>query len=157
MSEHQLALQITYRLRSWLTIRIGALRENSAHRKITKEFLWNVGVSRCPGISNWWKFGLYDQLAGSFTPATELEINRFWTLPFGEFVWHLSTQVNNKFPADYIKTWSSPRFHLLSHSLVCIKNHLFIVVIGRIINKELEFIYQFYWSNHRVVALVHGK
>ena len=25
------------------------------------------------------------------------------------------------------KTWSSPRFPLRSHSLVCIKNHLFIV------------------------------
>ena len=41
-------------------------------------------------------------------------------------------------------TWSSPIFPLRSHSLVCIENHLLIVVIGPIINKELEFIF---WSD----------
>ena len=39
------------------------------------------------------------------------------------------------------KTWSSPRFSLRSHSLICIKNHLFIIEIGPILNKELEFIF----------------
>ena len=39
-------------------------------------------------------------------------------------------------------TCSSPRCPLRSHSLVCIKNHLFIVVIGPIINKELELIFR---------------
>ena len=34
-----------------------------------------------------------------------------------------------------LKTWSSPRRPLRSHSMVCIKNHLFIVVIGPILNK----------------------
>ena len=34
-------------------------------------------------------------------------------------------------------TCSSPRRHLCSHSLICIKNHLFIVGIGPIRDKEL--------------------
>ena len=34
-------------------------------------------------------------------------------------------------------TWSSLRCPLLSHSLVCIKNNLFIVGIGPIFDKEL--------------------
>ena len=37
-------------------------------------------------------------------------------------------------------TWSSPRCHLCSHYSVCIKNHLFIVGIGPILNEELKFI-----------------
>ena len=45
----------------------------------------------------------------------------------------------NRKEARY-KTCSRTRFPLRSHSLVCIKNHLFIVGIGTIINKELEFI-----------------
>ena len=40
------------------------------------------------------------------------------------------------------KTGSSPRCPLRSHSLVCIENHLFIIGIGPILNKELEFIYR---------------
>ena len=40
------------------------------------------------------------------------------------------------------KTCSSPRCPLHSHSLVCIENRLFIVGIGPILNKELEFIFQ---------------
>ena len=38
-----------------------------------------------------------------------------------------------------IKTCSSPRCPQRSHSLVCIKNRLFNVGIGPIINKELDF------------------
>ena len=38
-------------------------------------------------------------------------------------------------------TRSIPICHLRSHSLVCIKNRLFIVGIGPILNKYLEFIY----------------
>ena len=34
-----------------------------------------------------------------------------------------------------------PRCPLQYHSMVYIKNHLFIVGIGQILNKELEFIY----------------
>ena len=36
---------------------------------------------------------------------------------------------------------------LQSHSMVCIENHLFIVVIGQNLNKELGFIYQSYSSD----------
>ena len=45
------------------------------------------------------------------------------------------------------RTGYSPRCHLRSHSLVCIKNHLFIVGIGPIFNKVLQFIYRFDCSN----------
>ena len=38
-------------------------------------------------------------------------------------------------------TCSSPRCPLPSHSLVCIENRLFIVGIGAILNKDLEFIF----------------
>ena len=38
-------------------------------------------------------------------------------------------------------TWSIPRHPLRSHSMVCSKNHLFIVGIGPICDKELEFIF----------------
>ena len=39
-------------------------------------------------------------------------------------------------------TCSSPRCPLPSHSLVCIGNHLFVVGIGQILNKELEHIFR---------------
>ena len=42
----------------------------------------------------------------------------------------------------HYRTWSSPRYPLFSHSLVCIDNNLFIVGIGPILNKELEFIFR---------------
>ena len=42
------------------------------------------------------------------------------------------------------KTGSRPIFSLRSNSLVCIENHLFIVGIEPILNKELEFIF---WSD----------
>ena len=54
-----------------------------------------------------------------------LELNSYWLL----------------FTIDFM-TGSSPTFLLQSNSLVCIKNYLFIVGIGPIINKELEFIYR---------------
>ena len=49
------------------------------------------------------------------------------------------------------KTGSSPRCHLRYHSLVCIENHLFIVGIGQILKKELEFIYQYDRSDRTYV------
>ena len=42
----------------------------------------------------------------------------------------------------YFRNCSSPRCALCSNSLVCIENHLFIVGIVPIINKELEFIFR---------------
>ena len=44
--------------------------------------------------------------------------------------------------AGRLGTCSSPICPLRSHSLVCIENHLFIVGIGPILNKELEFIFR---------------
>ena len=41
---------------------------------------------------------------------------------------------------DYYQTWSSPRCHLRSHSLIYIKNHLSFIGIGKILNKELKYI-----------------
>ena len=44
-------------------------------------------------------------------------------------------------PSIYL--WGpSPRCPLQSHSLVSIENHLFIVGIGTIINREIEFIFR---------------
>ena len=39
---------------------------------------------------------------------------------------------------------SSPKFPIQSHALVCIKNYLFIVVIGPICDKELVFIFDMF-------------
>ena len=47
----------------------------------------------------------------------------------------------------HIKTGSRPRCPLRSHSLVRIKNHLFIIGLWLILNKELEFIYLFEHSD----------
>ena len=68
----------------------------------TKGFERYSYICRCPGISNRCTFGLANRLAGRFAPATELEFNRFWTLPLGELLWHLSTKVNNGLLAAYI-------------------------------------------------------
>ena len=43
---------------------------------------------------------------------------------------------------NLLDTWSSPKFPLCSHSLVCIENHLFIVGIGPILDKELKLIFR---------------
>ena len=51
---------------------------------------------------NFCTFGLANQLAGCFAPATELDLNMFWPLPFGDIVWHLRTLVNNGILAAYI-------------------------------------------------------
>ena len=49
------------------------------------------------------------------------------------------------------RTGSSPRCHLRSHYLVCIKNHLFIVGTGPILNKVLQFIYRFDCSDRTCI------
>ena len=67
-----------------------------------KGFEKHYYICSCTGLSNWCAFVLANQLDGSFVPATELDLNRFWPLPFGEIVWHLSTLVNNGLLAAYI-------------------------------------------------------
>ena len=70
-SEHQIALQITYCLRSGMTMGIGALRDNSAHRKIRESLLGIIGVVSCPSISNGKNFGLTNHLDGIFSAINE--------------------------------------------------------------------------------------
>ena len=48
-------------------------------------------------------------MAWSFVPATKLEIKRFHPSPFGEIVWHLSTQVNKILLAAYITVFDPRR------------------------------------------------
>ena len=74
---------------------IGALWENSAHRKISKSLLGSAGVGRCPGFSNQCTFGLANQQAGRYIPATELDLIRFRPLTLGYIVCPFSTKVNN--------------------------------------------------------------
>ena len=50
-----------------------------------------------------------------------------------------------------LMTGFSPRRPLRYHYLVCIENHLFIVGIGTVLDKELEFIYQSDFSDHMYV------
>ena len=80
---------------SGFTVGIGALQENSPHRNIRESLLGSAGVVRCPDLSNWCMLVLAKQQAGKYISATELYLNRFWHLPFGELVWNIITQVND--------------------------------------------------------------
>ena len=66
-------------------------------------------MGSCTGVSNRCTFGLANQYAGSYAPATELELIRFRPLPFGELVWHLNTQVNYSDLAAYITVFDPMR------------------------------------------------
>ena len=57
---------------------IGALRDNSAHRKIWEYLLGSSGVVSYHSISNQCTLVLANQQAGIYVPANELEIIRFW-------------------------------------------------------------------------------
>ena len=92
-----------------LNIGIGALQDNSAHRKIRVSILGSAEVGSCPGLSKRCTFLLTNQQAGSYAPATELDLIRFWPLPFGELVWHLSTQMNNGNLDAYITVFEPRR------------------------------------------------
>ena len=59
---------------------------------------------------------------------------KIYTYQTGKF--SMAYSRGNTYVTGYI-----PRCPLRSHSMVCIKNHLFIVGIGPILNKELEFIF----------------
>ena len=51
--------------------------------------------------------------------------------------------LNEKPTREWLSTtWYSPRCLLRSHFLVCVKNHLFIVGVGPILNKEPGFIFR---------------
>ena len=94
---------------SGLTISIGALWQNSSHRKIRESLLGSAGVGSCTGLSNWCTFGLANQQAGSYAPDTELELNRFRSFPLRGLIWHLSTQVNDGNIAAYITVFDPRR------------------------------------------------
>ena len=74
-----------------------------------------------------------------------MENQTFETILTSNDVWNIQNEIKKGCGSRdrvYSMTGSSPRCPLRSHSLVCIENHLFIVGIGPILNKELEFIYQ---------------
>ena len=77
--------------------------------KYTKGFEHYYYICRCPGLSNRCTFGLANRQAGNFVPITELELNWFHTLPFGELMGHLRTQVNNGILAAYITFFDPSR------------------------------------------------
>ena len=66
-------------------------------------------ICRCPSLISRCTSGLANQLDGSFPPDTELYTNRFWPSPFGEFVWHVSTQMNNGILAAWITVFDLRR------------------------------------------------
>ena len=93
--------------------------------KKTKSFQHYSYICRCPVLSNRCMFGLANQLAGSFVPASELELNKFRPLPFRELLWHLSTQVINGVLAAQITVFEPSRdtrrcfLPCLVYALVC--------------------------------------
>ena len=95
--------------RSGSTIGIVSLWKNSNHRKITEILLGRVGVVSFTVTRNHCTLVLTNQQAGSYVPATESDIIRFWTLPFGYLMWHLSTNVNNCLIAAYITVFEQRR------------------------------------------------
>ena len=122
-----------------MTIGIGSLQENFAHRKIRESLLGSAGLGRCTSLSNQFMFGLSNQQAGSYAPATELVNIRFRYLPFWEIVWHLSTKVNDSDPAAYITVFGPIRgkrrcfIHFLVYALVYLSissNLVFLVTLS---------------------------
>ena len=83
-----------------------------------------------------------------------LQVNHYKLFKFAVFEVSVSPSVTKALgliPHNYLesvinifnkKTCSSPRCPLRSHSLVRIKNHLFIVVLEPILNKKLGFIFR---------------
>ena len=88
---------------------IGSLWVNYSHRNIWESLLESAVLGSCSGVSNRCTFGLENQQAGSYSLATELELIRFWHLPFGGLVWHLITQVNDGILAAYITVFDPRR------------------------------------------------
>ena len=81
--------------RGGFIIGIGDFWEHSAHGNIRESLLGSAGVGSCLGISNQCKLVLDNQQAEINSPATDLNLVRFWPFPFECLLCHLSTQVNN--------------------------------------------------------------
>ena len=76
---------------------------------IRESLLVRAGVGRRPGLSNRCTFGLSNQLAGRYIPATELDLIRLRPFPLGDLVWYLITQLNNGDLAAYITVFDPRR------------------------------------------------
>ena len=107
---------------------------------ITLQNRWEVLLGYAHGANNTHLNPIWQNLAAPeqdyFSPIRE-DIFRDTERRLG-----LSLPVITHDMADMFKTCSSRRCPLRSHSLVCIGNHLFIVGIVPILNKELEFIFR---------------
>ena len=101
----------------------GSPSGNSTHRNIREILLGSAGVGRCPGLSNRCTFGLANLLDRRYTPATELELIRFWPLTSGDLVWHLISQVNDCVIAAYINVFD-PRNFKHRHFIPVLVYHL---------------------------------
>ena len=101
-SVHPITLQNTLVFRSGFTIWIGSLWEHFDNRKIRESLLVSAVLGSCTGISNQCMLVLANQKSERYSPATELESIRFWSLPFGNLVWHISTQLNDGLIVAYI-------------------------------------------------------
>ena len=76
---------------------------------------------------------------GSWDPERSVAVITTLRIPVDEALADIGIKTRN---GVIHMTCSSPRYPLRSHSLVCIENHLFIVGIGPILNKELGFIFR---------------
>ena len=65
-------------------------------------------------------------------------------------MWSKRVEMNLNLLKPYL-TGSIPRYPLRSHTLLCIENYLFIIVIWPILNEDLEFIYQSDCSDRKYV------
>ena len=117
-----------------LNIGIGYLRENFDHREIRQILLGSAGVVRCPGLSNRCTFGLANQQAGKYIPATELELIRFLPLPLGELVWNLSTQVNDIDLAAYINAFDPMRDNRRRFTPFLVYNMVYPSIYSNLVN-----------------------
>ena len=103
--------------------------------------VYNVLLKRIMIMRHQWSFSTKASIL--VHKSYHFNQNKLWILikkpiPNKDVIFILKCSADMKAP----QTGSSPRYPLRSHSLVCTKNHLFIVGIGPIYNKELEFIYR---------------
>ena len=84
-------------------------------------------------------FVLSNQLSGRYTPATELDLIRFWPSPLGDLVWHLITQVNDGLLAAYIIVFDPRRvkrrhfIQFMVYALVCMSLSSNLVALATLI------------------------
>ena len=77
--------------------------------KYKKGFEHYFYICKFTGLRKRCVFGLATKISGRFSTSTELEINRFRALPFGDVVWKLIPKVNSGLLAAYITVFDSRR------------------------------------------------